>query len=162
MQWIGQLPGSASSMNRKLSDDDVRAIRQRLASGSSRAWLAAEYGLATETVAKIARRDTFRHVRDLPDASELDREAQARLERLAGLGLMAEVTVATQVTKSPEPGEDRPPAEPSPEPEASPDSEASGSGRTKPCVPGQETGVVPDLPKSKAHSMLEWLLREER
>ena len=149
-------------MNRKLSDDDVRAIRQRLASGSSRAWLAAEYGLATETVAKIARRDTFRHVRDLPDASELDREAQASLERLAGLGLTAEVTVATQVTKSPEPGEVRPPAEPSPEPGASPNSEASGSGRTKPCVPGQEAGTVPDLPTSKAHSMLEWLLREER
>lgn len=149
-------------MNRKLSDDDVRAIRQRLASGSSRAWLAAEYGLATETVAKIARRDTFRHVRDLPDASELEREAQASLERLAGLGLMTEVTVATQVTKSSEPGEDRPPAEPSPDSGTSPDSEASGSGRTKPCVPGQEAGVVPDLPKSKAHSMLEWLLREER
>ena len=149
-------------MNRKLSDDDVRAIRQRLASGSSRAWLAAEYGLATETVAKIARRDTFRHVRDLPDASELDREAQASLERLAGLGLTAEVAVAVQVTKSPEPGEDRPPAESSPEPGTSPDSEASGSGRTKPCVPGQEAGMVPDLPKSKAHSMLEWLLREER
>ena len=149
-------------MNRKLTDDDVRAIRQRLASGSSRAWLAAEYGLATETVAKIARRDTFRHVRDLPDASELEREAQASLERLAGLGLTAEVAVEAQVTKSPEPGEDRPPAEPSPEPGTSPDSEASGSGRTKPCVPGQETGVVPDLPKSKAHSMLEWLLREER
>ena len=149
-------------MNRKLSDDDVRAIRQRLASGSSRAWLAAEYGLSTETVAKIARRDTFRHVRDLPDASELDREAQASLERLAGLGLMAEVAVEAQVTKSPEPGEVRPPAEPSPEPEASPDSEASGSGRTKPCVPGQEAGTVPDLPTSKAHSMLEWLLREER
>ena len=142
-------------MNRKLTDDDVRAIRQRLASGSSRAWLAAEYGLATETVAKIARRDTFRHVRDLPDASELDREAQASLERLAGL-------VQTQVTKSPEPGEVRPPAKPSPEPGTSPDSEASGSGRTKPCVPGQEAGTVPDLPKSKAHSMLEWLLREER
>lgn len=149
-------------MNRKLTDDDVRAIRQRLASGSSRAWLAAEYGLATETVAKIARRDTFRHVRDLPDASELEREAQASLERLAGLGLMAEIAVEAQVTKSPEPGEDRPPAEPSSDSEASPDSEASGSGRTKPCVPGQETGVVPDLPKSKAHSMLEWLLREER
>ena len=149
-------------MNRKLSDDDVRAIRQRLASGSSRAWLAAEYGLATETVAKIARRDTFRHVRDLPDASELDREAQASLERLAGLGLMVEVAVEAQVTKSPEPGEVRPPAEPSPEPGASPNSEASGSGRTKPCVPGQEAGTVPDLPTSKAHSMLEWLLREER
>ena len=149
-------------MNRKLSDDDVRAIRQRLSSGSSRAWLAAEYGLATETVAKIARRDTFRHVRDLPDASELDREAQASLERLAGLGLMVEVAVEAQVTKSPEPGKGRPPAEPSPEPGTSPNSEASGSGRTKPCVPGQEAGTVPDLPKSKAHSMLEWLLREER
>ncbi len=147
-------------MNRKLTDDDVRAIRQRLASGSSRAWLAAEYGLATETVAKIARRDTFRHVRDLPDASELDREAQASLERLAGLGLTAEGQ--TQVTKSPEPGEVRPPAEPSPDSGTSPDSEASGSGRTKPCVPGQEAGMVPDLLKSKAHSMLEWLLREER
>ena len=147
-------------MNRKLSDDDVRAIRQRLASGSSRAWLAAEYGLATETVAKIARRDTFRHVRDLPDASELDREAQASLERLAGLGLTAEGQ--TQVTKSPEPGEDRPPAEPSPDSGTSPDIEASGSGRTKPCVPGQESGMVPDLQRSKAHSMLEWLLREER
>lgn len=149
-------------MNRKLSDDDVRAIRQRLASGSSRAWLAAEYGLATETVAKIARRDTFRHVRDLPDASELEREAQASLERLAGLGLMVEVAVEAQVTKSPKPGEDRPPAEPSPDSGTSPNSEASGSGRTKPCVPGQEAGVVPDLSRSKAHSMLEWLLREER
>ena len=149
-------------MNRKLTDDDVRAIRQRLSSGSSRAWLAAEYGLATETVAKIARRDTFRHVRDLPDASELEREAQASLERLAGLGLTAEIAVEAQVTKSPEPGEDRPPAEPSPDSEASPNSEASGSGRTKPCVPGQEAGMVPDLPRSKAHSMLEWLLREER
>ena len=149
-------------MNRKLTDDDVRAIRQRLASGSSRAWLAAEYGLATETVAKIARRDTFRHVRDLPDASELDREAQASLERLAGLGLTAEIAVEAQVTKSPEPGEDRPPAEPSPDSGTSPDSEASGSGRTKPCVPGQEAGMVPDLLTSKAHSMLEWLLREER
>ena len=150
-------------MNRKLTDDDVRAIRQRLASGSSRAWLAAEYGLATETVAKIARRDTFRHVRDLPDASELEREAQASLERLAGLGL-APVSPEgpIQITKSPEPGEVRPPAEPSPEPGTSPNSEASGSGRTKPCVPGQEAGMVPDLPKSKAHSMLEWLLREER
>ena len=147
-------------MNRKLTDDDVRAIRQRLSSGSSRAWLAAEYGLATETVAKIARRDTFRHVRDLPDASELDREAQASLERLAGLGLTAEGQ--TQVTKSPEPGEDRPPAEPSLDSEASPDSEASGSGRTKPWDARQEAGMVPDLQKSKANSMLEWLLREER
>lgn len=146
-------------MNRKLSDDDVRAIRQRLASGSSRAWIAAKYGLATETVAKIARRDTFRHVRDLPEASEIEREAQASLERLASLGL---TSVQAQVTKSPEPGEDRPPAEPSPDSEASPNSEASGSGRTKPCVPGQEAGTVPDLPTSKAHSMLEWLLREER
>ena len=149
-------------MNRKLTDDDVRVIRQRLSSGSSRAWLAAEYGLATETVAKIARRDTFRHVRDLPDASELEREAQASLERLAGLGLTAEVAVEAQVTKSPEPGEVRPPAESSSEPGTSPDSEASGSGRTKPCVPGQEAGMVPDLLRSKAHSMLEWLLREER
>ena len=147
-------------MNRKLSDNDVRAIRQRLASGSSRAWLAAEYNLATETVAKIARRDTFRHVRDLPDASELEREAQASLERLAGLGLTVEGQ--TQVTKSPKPGEDRPPAEPSPDSGTSPNSEASGSGRTKPCVPGQEAGIGPDLQKSKAHSMLEWLLREER
>lgn len=147
-------------MNRKLSDNDVRAIRQRLASGSSRAWLAAEYGLATETVAKIARRDTFRHVRDLPDASELDREAQASLERLAGLGLMVEGQ--TQVTKSSEPGEDRPPADQAQEPETSPDSGESGSGRTKPCVQGQEAGMVPDLLTSKAHSMLEWLLREER
>lgn len=146
-------------MNRKLSDDDVRAIRQRLASGSSRAWIAAKYGLATETVAKIARRDTFRHVRDLPEASEIEREAQASLERLASLGL---TSVQAQVTKSPEPGEDRPPAEPSPDSEASPNSEASGSGRTKPCVQGQEAGTVPDLLTSKAHSMLEWLLREER
>ena len=144
-------------MNRKLSDDDVRAIRQRLASGSSRAWLAAEYGLATETVAKIARRDTFRHVRDLPDASELDREAQASLERLAGLGL-----TQAPITKSPAQGEERPPADQAQVTETSPDSEASGSGRTKPCVQGQETGMGPDLPKSKAHSMLEWLLREER
>lgn len=150
-------------MNRKLSDDDVRAIRQRLASGSSRAWLAAEYGLATETVAKIARRDTFRHVRDLPDASELDREAQASLERLASLGL-APVSPEgpIQITKSPVQGEDRPPADQAPELETSPNSGASGSGRTKPCVPGEQSGMVPDLPTSKAHSVLEWLLREER
>ena len=144
-------------MNRKLSDDDVRAIRQRLASGSSRAWLAAEYGLATETVAKIARRDTFRHVRDLPDSSELEREAKASLDRLASLGL-----AQAPITKSPDQGEDCPPADQAQEPETSPDSGASGSGRTKPCVPGEQSGMVPDLPTSKAHSVLEWLLREER
>ncbi len=144
-------------MNRKLSDDDVRAIRQRLASGSSRAWLAAEYGLATETVAKIARRDTFRHVRDLPDASELEREAKASLERLASLGL-----AQAPITKSPDQGEDRPPADQAQVTETSPDSGASGRGRTKPCVPGEQSGMVPDLPTSKAHSFLEWLLREER
>lgn len=144
-------------MNRKLTDDDVRCIRQRLASGSSRAWLAAEYGLATETVAKIARRDTFRHVRDLPDASELEREAQASLDRLASLGL-----AQAPITKSPDQGEERPPADQAQITETSPDSGEIGSGRTKPCVPGEQSGVVPDLPTSKAHSMLEWLLREER
>lgn len=43
----------------KLSEYDVLNIREELANGMSRKELALRYGVATETISKIARRNTF-------------------------------------------------------------------------------------------------------
>lgn len=72
-------------MNNKLNDDDVRVIRRRLADGIPRATLAREYGLATETIAKIHRGDTFRWVTEEVRAVPTDLEMQASQARLLAL-----------------------------------------------------------------------------
>ena len=67
----------------KLSEYDVLNIREELANGMSRKELALRYGVATETVAKIARRNTFVHVGTpaIPD-TRLEEMAAASQNRL--------------------------------------------------------------------------------
>jgi hypothetical protein len=45
-----------------LTDEDVRAIRSRLASGAGQHQLAREYGVAPPTINRIAKRVTWKHV----------------------------------------------------------------------------------------------------
>lgn len=82
-------------MNNKLSDADVRVIRRRLADGISRATLAREYGLATETIAKIHRGDTFRWVTEEVRAVPTDLEMQASQARLLALSMSMQAQRAT-------------------------------------------------------------------
>lgn len=88
-------------MNPKLTDDDVRVIRRRLTDGIPRATLAKEYGLATETIAKIHRGDTFRWVTEEVRAVPTDLEAQASQTRMLAL---AQSMQAQGVTASPPAG----------------------------------------------------------
>ena len=55
-------PSGENNPNTKLTEDDVRAIRQRAAAGEMKIILAAEYGLHRMTVSKIVRRVTWTHI----------------------------------------------------------------------------------------------------
>jgi hypothetical protein len=46
----------------KLTEDAVRAIRRRFASGETQTALAAEYGVAQPVVSSLVRRETWKHV----------------------------------------------------------------------------------------------------
>jgi len=71
----------------KLSEYDVLNIREELANGMSRKELALRYGVATETISKIARRNTFVHVGTpaIPDTrlEEMAAASQAKIMQAA-------------------------------------------------------------------------------
>jgi DNA-directed RNA polymerase sigma subunit (sigma70/sigma32) len=71
----------------KLSEYDVLSIRAELENGVSRKELALRYGVATETVAKIARRNTFVNVGTpaVPDTrmEEMAAASQAKIMQAA-------------------------------------------------------------------------------
>ena len=52
----------AKNPNAKLTEDDVRTIRQRIADGASHATLAAEYGVSKTTISFIRNRKLWAHV----------------------------------------------------------------------------------------------------
>jgi len=71
----------------KLSETDVLNIRAQLEDGVPRKELALRYGVATETISKIARRNTFVHVGTpaIPDTrlEEMAAASQAKIMQAA-------------------------------------------------------------------------------
>lgn len=55
-------PKGTETWNAKLTEDDVRAIRQRRANGEWLKVIAADYGVSIHSVDFIAKRKTWRHV----------------------------------------------------------------------------------------------------
>jgi hypothetical protein len=62
----GDTAGSANGQA-KLTEESVRAIRRRVASGESRATVAAEYGIGRSALADVVRGRTWKHVTDTVD-----------------------------------------------------------------------------------------------
>lgn len=60
----GNHPRGKDNGRAKLSDDDVRSIRLRVARGESRRRVSAEYGVSDVMVSKIFRRSNWAHVTD--------------------------------------------------------------------------------------------------
>lgn len=58
----GTVPQGSSHYAARLTDDDVRAIRDRAASGTRQSALASEFGISRATVNNIVHRRKWRHV----------------------------------------------------------------------------------------------------
>jgi hypothetical protein len=61
--------------NSGLTVADVQAIRRALRAGTSRRQVARDWELSLQTIAKIARRDTFAYIPDVEDGQEAAQQA---------------------------------------------------------------------------------------